>query len=51
MHASGAVFVEVAVDPDLGETRVGRIVGASGASRIVDPKLARHLPITPDKLL
>ena len=31
MHAFGAVFVEVAVDPDLGETRVRRIVGAYGA--------------------
>src|SRR5437899_7755582 len=30
MHAFGAVFVEVAVDPDLGETRVRRIVGAYG---------------------
>jgi xanthine dehydrogenase YagR molybdenum-binding subunit len=35
------VFVEVAVDPDLGETRVGRIVGAYGAGRIVNPKLTR----------
>ncbi len=41
MHAFGAVFVEVAVDPDLGETRVQRIVGAYGAGRIVNPKLAR----------
>ena len=38
MHAFGAVFVEVAVDPDLGETRVRRIVGAYGAGRIVNPK-------------
>jgi xanthine dehydrogenase YagR molybdenum-binding subunit len=41
MHAFGAVFAEVAVDPDLGETRVRRIVGAYGAGRIVNPKLAR----------
>jgi xanthine dehydrogenase YagR molybdenum-binding subunit len=41
MHAFGAVFVEVAVDPDLGETRVRRIVGAYGAGRIVNPKTAR----------
>jgi xanthine dehydrogenase YagR molybdenum-binding subunit len=41
MHAFGAVFVEVAVDPDLGETRVRRIAGAYGAGRIVNPKLAR----------
>jgi xanthine dehydrogenase YagR molybdenum-binding subunit len=41
MHSFGAVFVEVAVDPDLGETRVRRIVGAYGAGRIVNPKTAR----------
>ena len=45
MHAFGAVFVEVAVDPDLGETRVRRIVGAYGAGRIVNPKLARSQSI------
>ncbi len=41
MHAFGAVFVEVAVDPDLGETRVRRIVGAYGGGRIVNPKTSR----------
>src|SRR3989440_2136072 len=41
MHAFGAVFVEVGVDPDLGETRVRRIVGAYGAGRIVNPKMTR----------
>jgi xanthine dehydrogenase YagR molybdenum-binding subunit len=41
MHAFGAVFAEVAVDPDLGETRLRRIVGAYGAGRIVNPKTAR----------
>src|SRR5207248_1005256 len=45
MHAFGAVFVEVAVDPDLGETRVRRIVGAYGAGRIVNPKMARSQSI------
>jgi xanthine dehydrogenase YagR molybdenum-binding subunit len=40
-HAFGAVFVEVAVDSDLGETRVRRIVGAYGVGRIVNPKLSR----------
>jgi len=40
MHAFGAVFVEVTVDPDLGETRVRRIVRAYGAVRIVDPRRA-----------
>jgi xanthine dehydrogenase YagR molybdenum-binding subunit len=38
MHAFGAVFAEVVVDPDLGETRARRIVGAYGAGRIVNPK-------------
>jgi xanthine dehydrogenase YagR molybdenum-binding subunit len=41
MHAFGAVFVEVAVDPDLGQTRVRRMVGAYGAGRIVNPKTSR----------
>jgi xanthine dehydrogenase YagR molybdenum-binding subunit len=41
MHAFGAVFAEVAVDPDLGETRARRIVGAYGAGRIVNPKTTR----------
>jgi xanthine dehydrogenase YagR molybdenum-binding subunit len=45
MHAFGAVFVEVAVDPDLGETRVRRMVGAYGAGRIVNPKTARSQSI------
>jgi len=41
MHAFGAVFVEVAVDPDLGEARVRRMIGAYGAGRIVNPKMTR----------
>jgi xanthine dehydrogenase YagR molybdenum-binding subunit len=45
MHAFGAVFVEVAVDPDLGETRVRRVVGAYGAGRIVNPKMTRSQSI------
>jgi xanthine dehydrogenase YagR molybdenum-binding subunit len=40
MHAFGAVFTEVAVDPDLGMVRVRRAVGAYGAGRIVNPRLA-----------
>ena len=40
MHAFGAVFAEVAVDADLGETRVRRLVGAYGVGRVVNPKLA-----------
>jgi len=41
MHAFGAVFAEIAVDPDLGGARVRRIVGAYGAGRIVNPKTTR----------
>jgi xanthine dehydrogenase YagR molybdenum-binding subunit len=41
MHAFGAVFAEVSVDPDLGTVHVPRIVGAYGAGRIVNPKTAR----------
>jgi xanthine dehydrogenase YagR molybdenum-binding subunit len=40
MHAFGAVFVEVAVDPGLGIVRVRRALGAYGAGRIVNPRLA-----------
>jgi xanthine dehydrogenase YagR molybdenum-binding subunit len=45
MHAFGAVFAEVAVDPDLGETRVRRIVAAYGAGRIINPKTTRSQAI------
>ena len=41
MHAHGAVFAEVKVDPDLGQIRVSRIVGAFAAGRIINPRLAR----------
>jgi xanthine dehydrogenase YagR molybdenum-binding subunit len=41
MQAFGAVFAEVVVDPDLGMVRVRRAVGAYGAGRIVNPRLAR----------
>lgn len=41
MHAHGAVFAEVAVDPDLGQMRVTRLIGAFAAGRIVNPRLAR----------
>ena len=40
MHAFGAVFVEVTVDPELALVRVRRVVGAYGAGRIVNPRLA-----------
>jgi xanthine dehydrogenase YagR molybdenum-binding subunit len=41
MHAHGAVFAEVKVDPDLGQVRVTRMVGAFAAGRIINPKLVR----------
>jgi xanthine dehydrogenase YagR molybdenum-binding subunit len=41
MHAFGAVFVEVRVDPDLGMVRVTRVAGAYGGGRILNPKTAR----------
>jgi xanthine dehydrogenase YagR molybdenum-binding subunit len=45
MHTFGAVFAEVAVDPDFGLVRVRRIVGAYGAGRIVNPRMARSQAI------
>ena len=41
MHSFGAVFAEVTVDPDFGEVRVQRIVGAYGAGNILNAKTAR----------
>jgi len=41
MHAFGALFVEVRVDPQLGTIRVSRVVGAYGAGRVLNPKTAR----------
>ncbi len=41
MHAHGAVFAEVKVDPELGQIRVARLVGAFAAGRIVNPRLVR----------
>jgi xanthine dehydrogenase YagR molybdenum-binding subunit len=41
MHAFGAVFVEVVVDPDLCMVRVRRAFGAYAAGRIINPQLAR----------
>ncbi|MCZ4092922.1 xanthine dehydrogenase family protein molybdopterin-binding subunit [Sinorhizobium psoraleae] len=40
MHAFGAVFAEVAVDPDVGTIRVRRAIGTYGAGRIINPRLA-----------
>ncbi len=41
MRAHGAVFAEVMVDPDLGQIRVSRMVGAFAAGRIVNPHLVK----------
>lgn len=41
MHAHGAVFAEVKVDPDLGQIRVSRLIGAFAAGRIINPHLVR----------
>lgn len=39
MHAHGAVFAEVKVDPDLGQIRVTRLVGAFAAGRVINPRM------------
>ena len=41
MHAHGAVFAEVKVDPELGQIRVTRLVGAFAAGTVVNPHLVR----------
>ena len=41
MHAHGAVFAEVKVDPDLGMVRATRLVGAFAAGRIINPRLVQ----------
>jgi xanthine dehydrogenase YagR molybdenum-binding subunit len=41
MHAFGAQFAEVRVDPDTGEVRVSRYVGAFACGRILNAKTAR----------
>ena len=41
MNSHGAVFAEVKVDPDLGQVRVTRLVGAFAAGRIINPRLVR----------
>jgi xanthine dehydrogenase YagR molybdenum-binding subunit len=41
MHAFGAVFTEVHVDPELGQIRVPRIVAAYSAGRMLNAKTAR----------
>ncbi|MBV9560424.1 MAG: xanthine dehydrogenase family protein molybdopterin-binding subunit [Bradyrhizobium sp.] len=41
MHAHGAVFAEVKVDPDLGQVRVSRMVGVFAAGRVINPRMVR----------
>jgi xanthine dehydrogenase YagR molybdenum-binding subunit len=41
MHAHGAVFAEVKVDPELGQIRTTRLVGAFAAGRIINPRMVR----------
>ena len=39
LQAHGAVFAEVKVDPDLGQVRATRLIGAFAAGRIINPQL------------
>jgi len=41
MHAHGAVFVEVKVDPEFGQIRATRVVGAFAAGRVINPRMVR----------
>ncbi len=41
MHSHGAVFAEVKVDPELGQIRATRLVGAFAAGRVINPRLVR----------
>ncbi len=41
MFSHGAVFAEVKVDPDLGQVRATRLVGAFAAGRVINPRLVR----------
>ena len=41
MHAHGAVFAEVKVDPDFGQVRVSRLVGAFAAGTIINPRMVQ----------
>jgi xanthine dehydrogenase YagR molybdenum-binding subunit len=41
MHAFGAAFVEVAIDPGLATIRARRALGVYAAGRTVNPRLAR----------
>jgi xanthine dehydrogenase YagR molybdenum-binding subunit len=39
LYAHGAVFAEVKVDPDFGQIRATRLVGAFAAGRIINPRM------------
>jgi xanthine dehydrogenase YagR molybdenum-binding subunit len=41
MHAHGAVFAEVKVDPDFGQIRVTRMIGAFAAGTIINPRMVQ----------
>jgi xanthine dehydrogenase YagR molybdenum-binding subunit len=41
MFAHGAVFAEVKVDPDFGQVRVTRLVGAFAAGTVINPRMVR----------
>ena len=41
LQAHGAVFAEIKVDPELGQVRATRLVGAFAAGRIINPRLVR----------
>ena len=41
MFAHGAVFAEVKVDPELGQIRATRLVGAFAAGRVINPRMVR----------
>jgi len=41
IHGFGAHFVELRIDPDFGEIRVARYVGAFAAGRVINAKTAR----------
>ena len=41
MHAHGAVFAEVKGDPELGQIRVTRLVGAFACGRVINPRMVQ----------
>ena len=41
MHAHGAAFAEVKVDPEFGQVRATRLVGAFAAGRVINPRMVR----------